>query len=111
ARLLGAKLAPATVLIAPHHGSRSSSSPTFVAAVQPRYVVFSAGYHNSFGHPHVRVVERYQQAGAQLFNTASSGAITFDLQPAGVAAFTEYRKGYRHYWDGPGFSAPDLTGF
>ncbi|MET0379991.1 MAG: DNA internalization-related competence protein ComEC/Rec2, partial [Spongiibacteraceae bacterium] len=44
ARLLGAKLAPATVLIAPHHGSRSSSSPTFVAAVQPRYVVFSAGY-------------------------------------------------------------------
>ncbi len=107
-QLVRAGMRPATVLIAPHHGSRTSSSPAFVAAVQPRYVVFSSGYHNPFGHPHARVVERYQQVGAQLFDTATSGAITFDLgfdgKPGGVPAFTEFRKGYRHYWDSSGFS-------
>jgi competence protein ComEC len=99
ARLVRAGLSPATVLIAPHHGSRTSSSPLFVAALQPRRVVFSAGYRNAFGHPHPQVAERYRAAGAQALNSADSGAITLTLQRNGVVEITEYRKDHRHYWD------------
>ena len=91
-----------TVLVAPHHGSRSSSSPAFVQAVSPQIVLFSAGYRSPFGHPHPQVVARYQAIGAQLFNTAATGAITLELHRDGVAAITEYRKTHRHYWDAAG---------
>jgi competence protein ComEC len=75
--LLLADSAPAaTVLKAPHHGSRTSSTPEFVAAVHPRHVVFPVG-HNRFGFPHQEVVERYRAAGATTWRTDESGAITF----------------------------------
>jgi len=91
-----------TVVVAPHHGSRSSSSPAFVQAVAPQIVLFSAGYRSPFGHPHPQVVARYQAIGAQLLNTAETGAITVELRGDGVAAITEYRKTHRHYWDTTG---------
>jgi competence protein ComEC len=65
------------LLVAPHHGSRSSSSPAFVAATLPKVVVVSAGAGNAFGHPHRDVVARYQAAGAAVFVTAHAGAITW----------------------------------
>ncbi|MCM2319918.1 MAG: DNA internalization-related competence protein ComEC/Rec2 [Pseudomonas sp.] len=66
-------------LLAAHHGSRSSSSAAFVAAVAPRAVLFSRGWHNSFGHPHPSVVARYRVAGARLHDTASDGALRIQL--------------------------------
>jgi competence protein ComEC len=66
----------ATVLKAPHHGSRTSSSEAFVRAVAPEHVVFSAG-RGGFGFPHRTVVERYERIGAQMHQTALHGAITF----------------------------------
>lgn len=63
------------VLFAPHHGSRSSSSPELVAAVQPQVVVISAGAGNRFGFPHAEVIDRYRAAGCRTVCTAAHGAV------------------------------------
>lgn len=73
-RLLGA-LTPVTVLKAPHHGSRSSSTDDFVRRTRPRHVVFCVGRNNRFGFPHEEVVERYRAAGARCHRTDVSGAL------------------------------------
>lgn len=99
--LAAGSLHPATILVAAHHGSRSSSSPDFVRAVMPRFVLFSTGYRNQFGHPHPQVVQRYDEIGARRFNTARSGAVTLAVTTAGVVEITEYRREHRHYWDLP----------
>ena len=69
---------PVDVLIAPHHGSKTSSSTAFISTAQPRNVVFSSGYKNRYHHPSKEVVTRYQHQGAEMFNTATSGAIIFE---------------------------------
>jgi competence protein ComEC len=92
-------LSPVTLLIAPHHGSRSSSSPAFVTATRPQHVVFSAGYRNAFGHPHPRVADRYAASGARAWNTAASGALIFELAPHEETVVTEFRRVSRRYWD------------
>ncbi|WGL17182.1 DNA internalization-related competence protein ComEC/Rec2 [Microbulbifer bruguierae] len=68
---------PVDVLIAPHHGSRTSSSPDLIHWASPRNAVFSAGFRHHFGHPHPDVVRRFTQSGIHLFNTADLGAIAF----------------------------------
>ncbi|MFT3930720.1 MAG: DNA internalization-related competence protein ComEC/Rec2 [Spongiibacteraceae bacterium] len=93
------KLQRATLLLAPHHGSRSSSTDAFVERVNPQYVVFSAGYLNRFKHPSAEIVDRYQQHGATIFNTAFSGATTFTFAKGQLIQIDEYRKQVRHYWD------------
>src|SRR5690606_9632181 len=55
----------ADLLLAPHHGSRSSSSYAFTRAVNPRWVVFSAGPHSQYGQPHPGVVARYRELDAE----------------------------------------------
>lgn len=75
----------ATVLKAPHHGSRTSSSSAFVAAVRPQVVVLSLGYRNPFGFPAPEVVERYIAAGARVFRTDRSGAVSVDFSRARAA--------------------------
>ncbi len=65
------------LLIAPHHGSKTSSSNEFIQAVSPDYVVYSAGYQNSFHHPHPKVTARYKKNGVTEYNTALQGALTF----------------------------------
>jgi competence protein ComEC len=67
------------VLLAPHHGSRSSSSYAFLKRVDPDFVVFSAGYRNSFGHPHDRVVTRYGEFASKTLNTAEAEMISFEF--------------------------------
>lgn len=65
----------ADVLVAGHHGSKSSSSAGFLAAVDARHVVYSMGYRNRFGFPRPEVRERVQSLGAQEWMTAHGGAI------------------------------------
>jgi len=65
------------VLKAGHHGSRTSTSPEFVAAVSPQYAVISAGPDNRYGHPHEEVVATLEEAGVKILNTAEKGAIIF----------------------------------
>ena len=73
-------------LLAAHHGSRSSSSAAFVAAVAPRAVLLSRGWRNPFGHPHPAVLARYRTAGAQVYDSARLGALRLRLGEAGAAA-------------------------
>jgi competence protein ComEC len=63
------------VLKVPHHGSRSSSSAAFLAAVRPRVAFVSAGAHNPFGHPHPEVLLRYRQAGVLVLRTDRDGTL------------------------------------
>jgi len=69
---------PVTVVKAPHHGSRTSSSEPFVARASPQFVVFCVGLRNRFGFPHSNVVERYKSAGSRCFRTDRDGAIRFE---------------------------------
>jgi competence protein ComEC len=66
----------ASVLKVPHHGSRSSSTPGFLAAVSPRLALLSAGHRNRHGHPHAEVVARYLARGVELLRTDVHGTIT-----------------------------------
>jgi hypothetical protein len=70
----------ADVVVVPHHGSRTSSSPGFVQAVAPRVALIGSGHGNRFGLPRGEVVRRWRAAGAQVLQTADRGAIT--LRPA-----------------------------
>ena len=76
------------VLKAPHHGSRTSSSEAFIAAVRPSVAIVSAGRENRFGHPHPDVVRRYADAGARLLRTADVGAVTACTDGRRVAVTT-----------------------
>jgi competence protein ComEC len=66
-----------TVLKAGHHGSRHSTSDGWLAAVEPKVVVISAGDDNSYGHPHREVLERVRAQGAQVVSTIESGTVEF----------------------------------
>jgi competence protein ComEC len=84
------------VLLAPHHGSRTSSTPEFVAAVGARDVIFPVGYRNRFNHPRADIVERY--AGSRLWRTDHEGAVRITL--AGTIDLSAYRREHRRYWHG-----------
>lgn len=79
-------IAPAAqrVIVAPHHGSNTSSSEAWVAALAPQWVIYSAGYRHRFGHPHPSVVERYRAATSGQLNTAEAGAIRLELGQTGI---------------------------
>ena len=71
----------ATVIKVPHHGSRTSSTPEFVAAVRPTLAVMSLGYRNRYGFPEPGVVARYREAGAIVLRTDQCGAVTIEASP------------------------------
>lgn len=89
----------ADLLLAPHHGSRSSSSMALVDAVRPRAVVFSAGYRSPFGHPHAEVWARWAAAGARGYRTDSQGAVRAQFTAGGLELDTE-RAARARYWHG-----------
>jgi competence protein ComEC len=90
---------PVDVLVVPHHGSLTSSSPAFVETVRPGYALFPTGYRNRFRFPREPVVERYRKAGSVLLDTAPQGAITVRLPSGGLPPEAEsFRCSYRHYW-------------
>ena len=72
-----AKKVRSTVLKVGHHGSHTSSSDEFIAAVNPRFAVFCVGLGNSFGHPRAEVVEAFEKSGARILRTDLDGAIIF----------------------------------
>ena len=81
----------------PHHGSRTSSTPAFVAAVAAGDVIFPVGYRNRFGHPQAAVWERH--AGSVRERTDRDGAITYQFGEAGIVR-TLHREAGRRYWQG-----------
>lgn len=85
----------ADVVLAPHHGSRTSSSPDFVAAVAASEVVFPMGYRNRFGHPKPDIWARWQASGARLWRSDRDGAVTIHLPAMSIEA---ERAVHRRYW-------------
>ncbi|MES2682194.1 MAG: DNA internalization-related competence protein ComEC/Rec2 [Pseudomonadota bacterium] len=89
----------ADVLLAAHHGSRTSSTPAFVEAVNPEVVIFSAGYANSYRHPRPEVVERFQHLGSAMHMTGHEGALTLHIDPeTGVSEVQAWRHQWPRYW-------------
>lgn len=85
----------ADVLLAPHHGSKTSSGAPFLDAVQPRIAWVQAGYRNRFGHPAAEVVGRYRARGVRLVESARCGAAHWtSARPADVACERERQARY-----------------
>jgi competence protein ComEC len=74
----------ADILLSPHHGSKTSSSPAFLDAVNASNVIVSSGFHNRFHHPATNVMQRYYDRDATVFNTAELGAVRILLSSAGI---------------------------
>ncbi|WP_432726184.1 DNA internalization-related competence protein ComEC/Rec2 [Variovorax sp. W6] len=89
------QLLRADVLLAPHHGSKTSSGAAFLDAVQPRIALVQAGYRNRFGHPAQEVATRYRERGVALIENTRCGAAHWSsLRPADVACERERRARY-----------------
>lgn len=86
-------------VIAPHHGSRTSSTAAFIAVTAPRWVIFTVGYRNRFRHPAPDVWARWAGSGAGLLRTDLAGAVSFDLGP-GMAGPVAERERSPRYWHG-----------
>ncbi len=96
---------PIAVLLAPHHGSRTSSTQQFIQAIKPQTAIFSAAFGSRYGHPHPKVTKRYQDSGADLYNTASAGQIKLIWQESGGIKVEARRETHPRYW----FSSPTKT--
>lgn len=94
----GASGLRADLLLAPHHGSSSSSSEVFVDAVAPRHAIVQAGYRNRFRHPAAKVVARYRAAGITVLRSDRDGAITIDYATGRVERIARSRVDDRRYW-------------
>jgi competence protein ComEC len=85
------------IMIAPHHGSKNSSSRQFIEAVAPEYAVFSVGYRNRYQFPRAEIVARYENRGADTLRTDQLGAVRFTVGEKGIQG-----EGFRviepRYW-------------
>jgi competence protein ComEC len=88
----------ADVLIVPHHGSRTSSTPSFLQAVAPRWSLFSVGDHNRFKHPNPLVWMRYGEAHSERLRTDQCGAIELHMADRQIQEIV-LRSAFPHYWE------------
>ncbi|TWI11675.1 competence protein ComEC [Lysobacter ruishenii] len=88
----------AQVVVVAHHGSETSSDPAFVNATKARHAIVSTGYGNMFRHPRPGIVRRWRDAGATVWDTARTGAITFRLGETTLAPETR-RQTHPRLWD------------
>ncbi len=86
----------ASVLLAPHHGSGTSSTPEFLTAVSPQLALFQVGYRNRYRHPKAEVLDRYLQRGIQTLRTDRDGAISVMIGKD--ITFRSHRCERRRYW-------------
>ena len=88
-----------TVMTMPHHGSKTSSTASFVAAVQPEVAIATAGYLNRFGHPKPEIVARYQAHDSLVLRSDQDGAILLDFLSGTSPTVRRWRKVEPHYWE------------
>jgi competence protein ComEC len=88
----------ADILLVPHHGSATSSSDSFIQVVNPKIALISSGYKNAFRHPKKQIVQRYQQRGIKILNTAQTGAIQLKITHQGISTPRLIREERRRYW-------------
>jgi len=85
------------ILLAPHHGSGTSSTESFLSQVQPRIALFQVGYLNRFHHPKLEVWERYAEFGIARERTDQWGALELQLSTAQIG-LQRYRQVHARYW-------------
>lgn len=89
----------ADVLLVPHHGSGTSSTAAFLAAVKPTVGIFQVGHRNRYRHPKKEIYARYGELGVHRIRTDQSGAVTLGF--GDTLTITEYRAQLRRYWYAP----------
>jgi competence protein ComEC len=103
-----------TVLVVPHHGSKTSSTAPFLQAVNPTQAVIQVGRRNGYGHPSPQVVARYDELGIARVATPACGAFLWNSGEARLASPPEelaldprqrlllgqcWRQQATHYWE------------
>lgn len=99
-QLLDSQQLPVNIqlLLAGHHGSLTSSNPDFIEHLRPKWVVYSAGYANRYGHPHPLVRQRFRDINSQEFLTAEQGAVEFSWKNGVHQPVLTYRQIKQRYW-------------
>jgi competence protein ComEC len=87
----------ADVLIAPHHGSKTSSSQEFIEALQPKISIFPTGYKNRYGHPKMETIHKYRKLHSKVLDTSYAGAISF-LTTNQRLTVASYRQDNKKFW-------------
>lgn len=85
------------VLIAAHHGSKTSSTVEFLEQARPKLILIPAGYKNRYRFPHPSVIKRYQNQQINWLMTGTAGAIKVKFTPTGLGIFS-YRQSQAKYW-------------
>lgn len=88
----------ADILLAPHHGSGTSSTLPFLQAVHPQYAIFQLGYRNRYHHPKAEVYQRYGDLGITRLRSDDEGEI--ELHVADEIEVSSYRRWHLRYWYG-----------
>lgn len=91
------QLSDIDLLIAPHHGSQTSSSNAFLKALAPKHAIFSSGFANHYNHPHPKVEARYKEHKIKIFNTAETGTVEFTFDETGTHV-NAYRESQSYWW-------------
>lgn len=90
----------AVLLVAPHHGSKTSSTEAFIMAAHPEVVLFPTGYYNRFGFPKEIIVNRYRMHHVRVYDTAQEGAVTIKMNGEKIIEVQSFRKERKpHIWD------------
>ncbi len=94
-----ADLGTIDLVVIPHHGSLTSSSPAFVRRSQPRIAIASAAYGNRWDFPRPAVVKRWQDSGARVLDTATSGAVSVSVcAHDGIRQISRNREADWRFW-------------
>jgi len=100
------------VIVAPHHGSRTSSSARFIAAVKPELVVYPVGYRNRWGFPAADIDKNWLNAGSCTISLAQSGGLRFRVNPeSGFRLQEQAAYSYRLPWVVRGTEGPECRLF
>ncbi|MFW5443633.1 MAG: DNA internalization-related competence protein ComEC/Rec2 [Methylococcaceae bacterium] len=87
-----------TILVAPHHGSKTSSSLLFLKQVNPAVILIPAGYKNRFSFPHKEVLERFNKIDVAWFNVADEGSVIVELKTDSFQ-LQSVRSNRNKYWN------------
>lgn len=92
----------ATVVLVPHHGSKSSSTAEFVKAIDANVVINTSAYLNRYGFPREEVKQRWLKNGAKFLNTGHTGALELKITAnAGEISLMTFTDRYAKYWHWP----------
>lgn len=96
--LQSTKKLTADIIVAPHHGSKTSSTEGFIQSVSPQYVLYAVGYRNRYHFPHNIIQELYKKYNASSLASDRAGAIEIKLEREAGLSTSLYREKYKRYW-------------